>query len=139
MTNISFKQNIQPYETYDINIDIIAEFKNKLYKEQGYEYVWVYNVAIKNNNNFTIQVISRFWQVLHANGYVENISGDGIVGLQPFIEAGHVHNYSSQISLYASSGMMHGHYNMKDDRGNNLKVVVPAFSLDNSLEKISYN
>lgn len=93
-------------------------------------YVWSYRVVIENRGDRAVQLMSRRWIITDANGVVRTVSGSGVVGQQPMIEPGEAFEYTSGCPLSTPSGIMAGTYQMIDDRGAPLEVVIPAFSLD---------
>ena len=43
-------------------------------------YVFSYSINIYNKNSFSIQLLSRYWNITDSNGYLEEIRGPGVVG-----------------------------------------------------------
>ena len=93
-------------------------------------YVWAYRVTIANNSASVTQLLSRYWHITDANGKVEEVTGDGVVGEQPELRPGDSYQYTSGCPLSTPSGIMVGHYNMTDMSGRTFEVAIPAFSLD---------
>lgn len=93
-------------------------------------YVWAYRVTIANNSKTAAQLISRYWNITDANGKVEEVAGDGVVGEQPKLGPGDSYQYTSGCPLSTPSGIMVGHYTMADVDGRTFDVAIPAFSLD---------
>lgn len=93
-------------------------------------YVFGYRVTIVNNSNGTVQLHSRYWQITDANGYVEEVRGDGVVGEQPILEPGDSFQYTSGCPLKTTSGVMVGRYQMLGMGNDAFEVDIPAFSLD---------
>ena len=58
------------------------------------------------------------------------MQGDGVVGLQPVIEPGQIHQYQSGCQLETDMGKMSGYYNfVRLDTGLLFKVEIPEFKL----------
>ncbi len=93
-------------------------------------YVWAYRVTIANNSTSAAQLLSRYWHITDANGKVEEVAGDGVVGEQPELRPGDSYQYTSGCPLSTPSGIMVGHYTMTDMSGRMFDVAIPAFSLD---------
>lgn len=93
-------------------------------------YVWAYRVTIANNSKAAAQLVSRYWNITDANGRVEEVAGDGVVGEQPRLGPGDSYQYTSGCPLSTPSGIMVGHYTMADINGRTFDVAIPAFSLD---------
>ena len=94
------------------------------------QYFWAYRVLIKNTSSVAVQLISRYWHITDANGLVEEVEGAGVVGEQPEIHPDKTFEYTSGCPLTTPSGIMAGHYMMKQAGGDVIRVTIPAFSLD---------
>ncbi len=93
-------------------------------------YVWGYRITIANNSAAPVQLLSRHWRIVDANGRVEEVRGPGVVGEQPVIDPGERYEYASRCPLSTASGMMSGSYTMTGEDGQHFPVAIPAFSLD---------
>ena len=93
-------------------------------------YFWAYNVVVENESADVVQLVSRYWNITDAMGQVEEIQGAGVVGEQPVLNPGDSFEYTSGCPLGAASGVMHGHYRMRKQDGQEFEVKIPAFSLD---------
>ena len=65
-----------------------------------------------------------------ALGKVEEVRGAGVVGEQPELNPGDSYQYTSGCPLSTPSGIMVGHYTMRNRRGETFEIAIPAFSLD---------
>ncbi|PYE90337.1 Co2+/Mg2+ efflux protein ApaG [Phyllobacterium leguminum] len=120
------------YRATTSQIEVVVE---PFYLEEQSEphenrYVWGYRVTIANNSPETVQLCSRYWQITHENGYVEEVRGAGVVGEQPVLDPGDSYQYSSGCPLSTPSGVMAGHYEMQGEGGRAFEIEIPAFSLD---------
>lgn len=98
--------------------------------EEG-RYVWAYAVNIVNSSKHTIQLISRHWQVIDAEGFMQEIRGKGVIGQQPVLAPKEVFEYQSQVHINSPSGIMLGTYHvMVQETGEMLDIAIPPFSLD---------
>ena len=102
-------------------------------------YVWAYRINIENLGNKTLQLNNRNWVIIDANGCVQNIQGEGGVGVCPTIGPGQIFEYTSGTPLKTSNGIMQGYYMMSQNNGIKIKVDVPAFSLDIPVDKKNYH
>lgn len=93
-------------------------------------YVWAYQVEIENDSAHEVQLISRHWIITDANGEVEEVIGDGVVGEQPRLAPGARFEYVSGCPLGTPSGFMGGTYTLRGAQGETFKVAIPTFSLD---------
>jgi ApaG protein len=93
-------------------------------------YVWAYRVTIDNQSEDFVQLLSRYWLITDAAGRVEEVRGAGVVGEQPELNPGDSYQYTSGCPLKTPSGIMTGHYTMRNERGETFDIAIPAFSLD---------
>lgn len=93
------------------------------------KFFFAYKIHIKNTGNSTAQLISRHWIITDARGHVEEVTGPGVVGLQPKIPPGQSFEYDSACPLTTSSGTMKGFYHFTNEDGENFEVTIPEFYL----------
>lgn len=116
--------------TADITVSVQPCFlEDESVPEDG-RYVWAYRVTIRNGGQRTVQLRSRYWRITDAQGMVQEIEGEGVVGDQPVLKPGESYEYTSGAPLPTPSGFMVGSYHMIDSEGARLTVDIPAFSLD---------
>jgi hypothetical protein len=77
-----------------------------------------------------VQLVSRHWKIVDANGRTEEVKGPGVVGEQPVLHQGERFEYTSGVPLKTPSGVMSGTYQMITEDGDDFDAEVPAFSLD---------
>jgi ApaG protein len=93
-------------------------------------HVWAYTIRITNFSDETVRLMSRHWRITDANGNLQEIQGDGVVGEQPVLKPGDEFEYTSGVPLATPSGFMVGTYQMEDAEGQPFDIEIPAFSLD---------
>ena len=93
-------------------------------------YVYAYKIRIRNLGNLTVQLLSRHWIITDSNGEVSEVRGDGVVGEQPVLNPGEDFEYTSGCHLKTEMGTMQGSYGMIDEKGNNMEVFIPCFTLE---------
>ncbi len=94
------------------------------------EFMFAYRITIENHNTFPVKLISRHWHIFDSNGSYREVEGEGVVGMQPVIEAGNEYQYVSGCNLHTEMGRMHGTYLMEN--GNNqqpFEVSIPPFEM----------
>ena len=116
--------------TRDIRLRVTPQFLEDESQPEVGRYLWAYTVIIENESSETVQLRSRYWHITDARGRVQEVSGPGVVGEQPFIEAGSSYSYSSACPLKEACGMMIGIFHMLSESGEAFDIDVPAFSLD---------
>jgi len=95
-------------------------------------YVFAYFVRIENVGNVAAHLMSRRWLIHDSAGEDIEVKGDGVVGEQPLIEPGKVHEYQSFCILKSGEGFMEGHYNFVGPDGASFQAEIPRFILSAS-------
>ena len=116
--------------TRGVDVTVMPVFMDEKSDPKSNQYFWAYRVTIENRSGEALQLMSRYWHITDANGKIEEVRGDGVVGQQPNIRDGGNFTYTSGCPLNTSSGIMVGKYYMKTVTGQMLEVDIPAFSLD---------
>ncbi|MFP5039501.1 Co2+/Mg2+ efflux protein ApaG [Parasediminibacterium sp. JCM 36343] len=94
------------------------------------EYMFAYRITIENHNTFSIKLLKRQWFIFDSNGEYKEVEGEGVVGLQPFIEPGEQFQYTSGCNLRTEMGRMHGTYFMENQNNRQqFKVLIPPFEM----------
>ncbi len=99
------------------------------------EFIWSYKIEIENGANTVWTLRRRHWQIINANGHIQTVDGDGVVGQMPELKTGEAFCYTSGVPLKTPSGMMSGYYELENETGEVLRAKVPAFSLDSPYDK----
>ncbi len=103
-----------------------AEFSKPLQSE----FIFSYRIAIRNNNNFSVKLLSRKWFVFDSKGDHYEVEGNGVIGLQPVLTPLKTHKYESGTSLTSPVGRMRGYYIMQNKlTEEKFKVYIPEFDL----------
>ena len=93
------------------------------------KFVFAYFIRIENNGRESVQLLRRHWTINHSSGKVEEVDGEGVVGKQPLLAPGEVHEYNSYCVLETFEGSMEGTYLMRRFNGEKFKVTIPRFIL----------
>jgi len=116
--------------THDIRVSVEVIYQPTYSKPLKNEYVHAYRVTIENLGTETVQLLSRHWYIWQAPNKRREVEGDGVVGKQPVLEPGDVHQYVSGCPLGAPIGSMHGTYEMvRLSDHHKFEVEVPRFPL----------
>lgn len=116
--------------TRSITVTVQPFFLEDESEPSASHYVWAYHVRIENNGPQTVQLLRRAWQITDAEGRVQEVRGEGVVGKQPVLAPGQAFEYASGAPLTTPSGIMVGTYEMTSEQGERFEVAIPAFSLD---------
>ncbi len=92
-------------------------------------YVFAYFVRIENVGEASVQLLSRRWLIHDEAGEDTEVVGDGVVGEQPAIAPGTVHEYQSFSILKSGEGFMEGEYFFIRSDGTSFAAEIPRFVL----------
>lgn len=92
-------------------------------------YVFAYTMVITNHGTLSAQLLSRHWLITDANGHIQEVSGDGVVGEQPHIKPGESFRYTSGTVLETPVAVMQGRYTMRSGDGEHFNALIPQFTL----------
>ena len=117
--------------TENVRVVVRAFWLEDQSQPEDHSYCWGYRISIENHGDHTVQLLERSWEIIDANGHVDRVRGDGVVGEQPVLKPDGGFQYTSGASLDTPSGIMRGYYHMIDETtGRHFEVRIPAFSLD---------
>jgi ApaG protein len=92
-------------------------------------YVFAYTITIRNRGTVPAKLLGRHWVITDANGKVQEVRGEGVVGEQPHLMPGQGFRYTSGAVLETPVGSMQGSYQMLADDGVQFDALIPAFTL----------
>ena len=113
----------------DIHIHVATNYVDDQSEPDSDRYVFAYTITISNNGNVPATLRSRHWVITDANGKVQEVSGDGVVGEQPHLNPGERFRYSSGAVIETPVGAMQGMYTMETDTGANFDAPIAPFTL----------
>jgi len=93
------------------------------------EYVFAYTIQIANEGAEIAQLRTRHWVITDADGEVQEVRGDGVVGAQPVLRPGERFEYTSGCSLRTPHGTMEGSYQMVTPGGDRFDARIAPFTL----------
>jgi ApaG protein len=114
---------------YAFDIEITTRFLDEQSRPGEDRYVFAYTINIRNTGDVPARLLDRHWIITDANGRVEEVRGDGVVGEQPLLQPGEHFEYTSGAVLETSVGTMQGSYGMLADDGTRFEAPIPAFTL----------
>jgi ApaG protein len=113
----------------EIGIEVATDYVVEQSEPGDSRYVFAYTITIANLGDVPARLLSRHWVITDANGKVQEVSGDGVVGEQPHLSPGETFRYSSGAVLETPVGSMQGSYRMETDTGINFDAPIPPFTL----------
>lgn len=94
------------------------------------EFMFAYRIHIENHNAFPVKLHRRHWFIVEASGSHREVEGEGVVGVQPILQAGDRYQYVSGCNLHTEMGKMYGTYQMENlDTKELFKVNIPVFEM----------
>jgi len=114
---------------YEIKIDVATNYIVDQSEPDVGRYVFAYTITIENLGDLPARLLSRHWVITDANGKVQEVKGDGVVGEQPHLNPGETFRYSSGAVLETPVGAMQGSYRMKADNGTHFEAPIAPFTL----------
>jgi len=112
-----------------ISIDVETTYLGDQSEPREQRYVFAYTITIRNEGEVPAKLLTRHWIITDANGRVQEVRGDGVVGEQPYLKPGQGFRYSSGAVLETPVGTMQGSYQMIADDGAQFDAPIPAFRL----------
>jgi ApaG protein len=92
-------------------------------------FVFAYTITIRNRGTVPAKLLGRHWLITDANGKVQEVRGEGVVGEQPHLMPGQGFRYTSGAVLETPVGSMQGAYQMLADNGVRFDAPVAPFTL----------
>lgn len=114
-------------ENNQFRVEVKTTFDFDQSNPLNFQYLFRYTILITNQGQVSAQLLSRKWNIKDAKGDVKLVEGPGVIGQQPFFEAGQSFEYSSYCPLPTLTGEMWGHFNMINKYGQSFKIDTPLF------------
>lgn len=114
---------------YTIDVQVSTRFVPDQSRPGDNRYVFAYTITLRNAGSVPAQLLTRHWLITDANGKVEEVRGDGVVGEQPHLQPGEGFEYTSGAILETAVGTMHGSYQMLADDGRRFDAPIAPFTL----------
>ncbi|MEW9625619.1 Co2+/Mg2+ efflux protein ApaG [Rhodanobacter geophilus] len=114
---------------YTIDVQVTTRFVPDQSRPDDNRYVFAYTITLRNAGSVPAQLLARHWVITDANGKVEEVRGDGVVGEQPWMRPGDDYEYTSGAVLETPVGTMGGCYQMLADDGTRFEAPIPSFTL----------
>jgi ApaG protein len=116
--------------TQGVKVTVETEYQPSYSSPSQYHFVFTYRITIENQSDFTIQLMRRHWHIHDAAFTTREVEGEGVVGQQPVLEPGQIHQYVSGCNLKSGVGKMLGTYLMERVvDGATFQVIIPEFTM----------
>src|SRR5262249_50590127 len=114
---------------YSISVAVHTRYIGEQSVPAENRYVFAYTIRIANEGSVPAKLMTRHWIITDANGKVEEVRGDGVVGEQPHLQPGQDFHYTSGAVLETAVGTMRGSYQMVADDGHRFDAPIAQFVL----------
>ncbi|MFO1515415.1 MAG: Co2+/Mg2+ efflux protein ApaG [Lysobacterales bacterium] len=116
-------------QPYDIEVSVDTRFVDDQSAPADNRYVFAYTITLHNAGAVPARLLTRHWVITDANGKVQEVRGEGVVGEQPWMRPGDAYQYTSGAVLETAVGTMRGSYQMLADDGTRFDAQIPQFTL----------
>ena len=116
--------------THGVTVRVAVSFMPEQSRVEAGRWFWVYHIRIENHRDEMIQLRTRHWRISDADGMVNVVDGEGVVGETPVLAPGQTHDYVSGCELSTHHGAMEGHYAFTHADGSVFEVAIPHFVLE---------
>lgn len=117
--------------TDGVKVSVEVTYQSEYSNPDSQHFMFAYRVTIENLNAVSIQLLNRHWDIFDTVGEFKQVDGEGVVGMQPILNAGEIHQYTSGCNLKSDLGCMEGFYEMRNLlTGETFLVDIPRFTLE---------
>ena len=115
--------------THNFQVTAISRYIPERSNRENSIFFFAYWITIKNQGENPAQLLNRYWHITDADGRINEVQGEGVVGEQPYIIPGESYQYNSFCPLSTEFGFMQGHYEMLGGDDKPFKINIPQFHL----------
>lgn len=116
-------------DRYSVAVEARSRYLPEESDPDNARYVFAYTIRLRNLGAVSAQLLARHWIITDADGEVEEVRGEGVVGKQPVLAPGEDFEYSSGAVLRTAVGSMHGSYAMQAADGTAFSAPIAPFTL----------
>ncbi|MDO8845713.1 MAG: Co2+/Mg2+ efflux protein ApaG [Methylicorpusculum sp.] len=116
-------------EKNKIQVHAFPQFIESQSQPESNRYVFAYTITITNQGAIPAKLLTRHWLITDANGKVQEVRGEGVIGEQPYLKPGESFRYTSGAMIETPVGIMQGQYTMRSDEGESFNAIIPKFTL----------
>lgn len=116
--------------TKGIKISVAVRYQSSQSRPAHNQFVFAYQITIENLGEHTVKLLRRHWHIYDTCGMRREIEGEGVIGKQPILRPGELHQYTSWCPLFSGMGKMWGGYLMESQLDQSrFKVRIPEFQM----------
>jgi len=113
----------------NLNIPVHVVAQPEFLGRQDDKFAFAYTIYITNRSDQVITLRNRHWIITHADGTVEEVIGEGVIGETPELAPGSCYHYTSGALIPTPVGSMTGSYGFVTSDGRSFRVEIPEFTL----------
>jgi ApaG protein len=114
---------------HKIRVDVETNYVEEQSDPKERRFVFAYTITLRNEGQTPAKLLTRHWIITDADGKVQEVRGDGVVGEQPHLKPGQGFRYSSGTMIATPVGSMQGTYQMIADDGERFDAPIAPFRL----------
>ena len=115
--------------THNFHVSAVSRYVPERSNRNIPVFFFAYWISITNKGIKPAQLLSRYWHITDADGRINEVNGEGIVGEQPHFHPGVNFEYNSFCPLPTEFGFMQGHYDMVSEDDTSFQIDIPQFRL----------
>lgn len=116
--------------TNGIRVSVETSYQPNYSDPSENKFIFAYRITIENLGRQTVQLLRRHWIITESTGVVREVEGEGVIGRQPVIQPGELHQYVSWSHISTGLGKMAGTYQMiLSDSQESFVAEIPEFQL----------
>ena len=73
---------------HQITVEVDTRYLEDQSDPADNRFVFAYTITIRNEGEVPARLLKRHWLITDANGKVQEVRGDGVVGEQPYLKPG---------------------------------------------------
>ncbi len=113
----------------NLNIPVRVVAQPEFLGQHDEKFAFAYTIYITNHSDQSITLRNRHWIITHADGTVEEVIGEGVIGETPELAPGASYNYTSGALIPTPVGSMKGSYGFVTSDGHSFRAEIPEFTL----------
>ena len=114
---------------YNTTVSVKTTYVPEQSDPDNRRYVFAYTIIIRNEGDIPAKLLTRHWIITDADGKIQEVRGEGVVGEHPYLKPGEGFRYTSGAMLETPVGIMQGSYQMLADDGKEFECPIAPFTL----------
>ena len=86
MSDLDASSIIPAHQMPEIQVEVTPQYVENQSIPAEQKYVFAYHVDIYNPSHHSVQLMTRHWLITDANGKIEEVRGEGVIGKKPYLK-----------------------------------------------------